>query len=83
MIETIIQEPIELKFDVKAATMMNGEEVFQIEELVKINEMGEHAFFCLTVPAELAKTKTFKLTITTYGDQILEKDLKNKDYWNN
>lgn len=83
MKETIIQEPFELKFFSEASTIMNGQEAFQTEELVKINEEGDRALLRLIVPAKLAMEKTFKITITSYGDQMLENDFQNIDHLNN
>lgn len=83
MKETIIQEPIELRFGNEASTIMNGKKVVQIEELVKINGDGDRALLRFTIPAELAMEKTFKITIKTSDDQIVENDFQNKDYWNN
>lgn len=77
MKETIIQEPFELKFCSEASTIMNGEIVIQTEELVKINEEGDRALLRLIVPAKLAMEKTFKITIASYGDQILDNDFQN------
>lgn len=77
MKETMIQEPLELKFGSKTATVMNGKRVFQIEERIKVNENGDYGFLNLTVPAQLAKTKTIKLKITTDSAQILEKGFQN------
>lgn len=77
MKETIIQEPFELKFCSEASTIMNGEIVIQTEELVKINEEGDRALLRLIVPAKLAMEKTFKIAITSYGDQILDNDFQN------
>lgn len=79
MKETIVQEPFELKFGSRAATIMNGKRVFQIEERVKVNENGDCGFLNLTVPAQLAKTKTIRLKITTDCEQKLEKVFKNTD----
>ena len=83
MKETIIQEPIELRFGNEASTIMNGKKVVQIEELVKINGDGDRALLRFTIPAELAMEKMFKITIKTSDDQIVENDFQNKDYWNN
>jgi hypothetical protein len=83
MKETIIQEPFELKFCSEASTIMNGKKVIQTEELVKINEEGDRALLRLIVPAKLAIEKTFKITITSYDDQMLDNDLKNIDHLNN
>jgi hypothetical protein len=83
MKETIIQEPFELKFFSEASTIMNGQEAFQTEELVKINEEGDRALLRLIVPAKLAMEKTFKITITTYDDQMLDNDFQNIDHLNN
>jgi hypothetical protein len=60
-----------------------AKKVFQIDELVKINEEGDRAFLRLTVPAQLAMEKTFKISITTYDDQMLDNDLQNIDHLNN
>jgi hypothetical protein len=81
--ETIIQEPFELRFDNEASTIMNGKKVVQTEEQVKINEEGDRALLRLIIPAELAMEKTFKITITTYDDQILDNDFQDMDYSNN
>jgi hypothetical protein len=83
MRETIIQEPLELRFDNEASTIMNGKKVVQTEEQVKINEEGDRALLRLIIPAELAMEKTFKITITTYDDQILDNDFQDMDYSNN
>jgi hypothetical protein len=77
MKETIVQEPIELKFGSRTATIMNGKRVFQIEEPVKINENGDRACLNLTIPSEIAKTKKIKLKITTEGVLKLENDFQN------
>jgi hypothetical protein len=79
MKETVVQEPIELKFGSRTATIMNGKRVFQIEEPVKINAKGDCACLNLTIPAEVAKTKKIKLKITTEGVQKLENDFQNID----
>ena len=81
--ETIIQEPFELRFDNEASTIMNGIEVIQTEELVKINEEGDQALLRVVIPAELAMEKTFKITITAYDDQMLDNDYQQIDYKNN
>lgn len=73
MKETIIQEPLELRFGSKTATIKNGKKVFQIEERIKVNENGDCGFLNITVPAQLAKTKTIKLKITTDCAQKFEK----------
>jgi hypothetical protein len=83
MKETIIQEPFELRFGNEASTIMNGKKVVQTEELVKINEDGDRALLRFVIPAELAMEKTFKITITTYGDEILDNDFQNTDKLNN
>ncbi len=83
MKETILQEPIELRFGNEALMIMDGKKVVQTEELVKINGDGDQALLRFIIPAELAMEKTFKITIKTYDDQILENDFQNKDYWNN
>jgi hypothetical protein len=83
MKETIIQEPIELRFGNEASMIMDGKKVVQTEELVKINVDGDQALLRFMIPAELAMEKTFKITIKTYDDQILENDFQNKDYLNN
>lgn len=79
MKETVIQEPFELKFGSRTATVMNGKRVFQIEERVKVNENGDCGFLNLTVPAQLAKTKTIRLKITTESDQKFEKSFQKID----
>ena len=81
--ETIITEPFELRFDTEASTIMNGIEVFQTEEFVKINEDGDLAVLRVIIPTELAIEKTFKITITACNDQILENDFEQIDYMNN
>jgi hypothetical protein len=58
-----MQQTIELKFDAKAIVMIKGRKVFQIEQFVKVNEKGDQALLSLVVPAEHARTKTFKLTV--------------------
>lgn len=83
MKETIIQEPFELKFFSDAFTIMNGQKAFQTEELVKINDEGDLAFLKLTVPANLALEKTFKITITSCNDLILNDDCHNIAHLNN
>jgi hypothetical protein len=83
MKDTIIQEPFELRFFNEASTILDGKKVIQTGELVKINEEGDRALLRLIIPAELAMEKTFKITITTYDDQILDNDFQNIDYWNN
>jgi hypothetical protein len=83
MKDTIIQEPFELRFFNEASTILDGKKVIQTGERVKINEEGDRALLRLIIPAELAIEKTFKITITTYGDQILDNDFQNIDYWNN
>jgi hypothetical protein len=83
MKETIVQEPFELKFDNETLKIMDGKKIIQTEELVKINEEGDRALLRLLIPAELAMEKTFKITITTYDDQILDNDFQNTDYRNN
>ena len=83
MKETIVQEPFELRFINEASTIMDGKKVIQTGELVKINEEGDRALLRLIIPAELAMEKTFKITISTYGDQILDNDFQDMDYWNN
>jgi hypothetical protein len=79
MKETIIQEPFELKFGSRTATIINGKKVFKIEERVKVNENGDCGFLNLTVPAQLAKTKTIRLKITADSAQKLEKGLQSND----
>ena len=81
--ETIITEPFELRFDTEASTIMNGIEVFQTEEFVKINEEGDLALLRIIVPTELAIEKTFKITITACGDHILENSFQQIDHMNN
>ena len=81
--ETLIQEPFKIRFDTEASTIMNGIEVFQTEEFVKINEEGDLALLRVIVPTELAIEKTFKITITACNDQILENDFQQIDYMNN
>jgi hypothetical protein len=81
--ETIITEPFELRFDTEASTIMNGIEVFQTEEFVKINEEGDLALLRVIIPTELAIEKTFKITITAFSDQILENGFQEIDYMNN
>ena len=81
--ETIITEPFELRFDTEASTIMNGIEVFQTEEFVKINEEGDLALLRIIVPTELAIEKTFKITITACDDEIFENDFQQIDYINN
>lgn len=79
MKETTVQELFELKFGSRASTVINGKRVFQIEERIKVNENGDCGFLNITVPAQLAKTKTIRLKITTDSDQKLEKVFKNTD----
>ena len=81
--ETIITEPFELRFDTEASTIMNGIEVFQTEEFVKINEEGDLALLRVIIPTEIAIEKAFKITITACNDQILENDFQQIDYMNN
>ena len=81
--ETIITEPFELRFDTEASTIMNGIEVFQTEEFVKINEDGDLALLRVIIPTELAIEKTFKITITACNDHIFENDFEQIDYMNN
>ena len=81
--ETIFMEPFELRFDTEASTIMNGIEVFQTEEFVKINEEGDLALLRIIVPTELAIEKTFKITITACDDEIFENDFQQIDYINN
>ena len=81
--ETVIQEPFELKFATEAVTIMNGIEVFQTEEFVNINEEGDQALLRVVIPSELAIEKTFKITITSFNDQIFENDSQQIDYMNN
>ena len=81
--ETITQEPFELRFDTEDLTIMNGIEVFQTEEFVKINEEGDQALLRVIIPAEFAIEKTYKITITACSDQILENDFQQIDYMNN
>jgi hypothetical protein len=83
MKETIIQEPLVLRFDNESSTVINGQRVVQTEEQVKINEEGDRAFLRLIIPVELSTEKTFKITITTYDDQILDNDFQNVDCLNN
>ena len=81
--EAIIQEAFELRFYTEASTTMNGIEVFQTEEFVKINKEGDLALLKVIVPTELAIEKTFKITITACGDEIFENDFQQIDYMNN
>ena len=81
--ETIIQEPFELRFDNEAMIIMNGIEVLQTEELVKINEEGNRALLRVVIPAELAVEKTFKITITAFSEQLIDNDFQQFDYENN
>jgi len=81
--DTILTEPFELIFDTEASTIMNGIEVFQTEEFVKINEDGDLALLRVIIPTELAIEKTFRITITACDDQILEDDFEKIDYMNN
>jgi hypothetical protein len=81
--ETIIQEPFELRFYNQASTIMNGIEVIQTEELVIINDEGDRALLRVVIPAELAMEKTFKITITAYSEQLLDNDFQQIDYKNN
>ena len=81
--ETIFTEPFEIRFDTEASTIMNGIEVFQTEEFVKINEEGDLALLRIIVPTELAIEKTFKITITACDDEIFENDFQQIDYMNN
>ena len=83
MKETVIQEPFKLRFDNEASTIMNGKKVVQTEEQVKINEEGDRALLRLIIPVELSMEKTFKITITTNDDQILDNDFQNVDCLNN
>ena len=83
MKETIIQEPLELRFDNEASTIIDGKRVVQTEEQVKINEEGDRALLRLIIPVELSMEKTFKITITTNDDQILDNDFQNVDCLNN
>ena len=66
-----MQKTVELKFDAKSFVMMKGKKVYHIEEFVKVNEKGDRALLCLTVPAEHVRTKTFKLTIDVEDAPIL------------
>jgi hypothetical protein len=74
-----MQKTIELKFDSKAAVVMKGRKVFCIEEFIKINEKGDQGLLTLVVPAEHARTKTFKLAINIEDAPINKKDCKTVD----
>jgi len=74
-----MQKTIELKFDAKAIVTMKGRKVFIIEEFVKLNERGDKAILNLVVPAEHARTKTYKFTIDVEDAPIVRKDCKTVD----
>jgi len=74
-----MQQTVELKFDAKAFVMMKGRKVVQIEQFIKINENGDRALLTLVVPAEHAKTKTFKLTIDVDDSPIVKNNFNAVD----
>ena len=74
-----MQKTVELKFDAKSIVMMKGRKVYHIEEFVKVNEKGDQALLCLTVPAEHVKTKTFKFTIDVEDAQIIKNNSNASD----
>jgi hypothetical protein len=74
-----MQQNVELKLDASSFVMINGRKVVQIEKYIKINEKGDKALLTLVVPAEHARTKTFKFTIDVYDSPIVKNGFNTVD----
>lgn len=71
-----MQKTIELKIDAKNIVVMKGKKVYNIEQIVKINEKGDQVLLNIVVPAEHIRTKTLKLTIDVEDSHIVRNDSK-------
>jgi hypothetical protein len=71
-----MQKTIELKLNAKDIIMMNGRNIYNIEQFVKINEKGDQVFLNLVVPAEYVRTNSLKLTIDVADIEIIRNDCK-------